>query len=669
VTTEALGRLASRRRLRAKVTDFPRLLSPLLLRGNELRNRVVFTAHTASFSQDGVPGARARDYYAARARGGAGLIVMEPLPVLPSAGVTPQNYCFEDERFVTGLSAVADAVHEHGALLVSQLYHLGPNADPTATMQARWGVSGGPPPEGGPGQLHEPDADDLRALVDGHLRAAGTALAAGVDGVECMFAYDTLVDGFMSDARNRRTDEYGGSFANRMRLAREILFAVRGHLGERPLLGVTVTASLPGYVEAVAHLHEECDVDYFGIGNGDYDHLELLMPSLDFEPGFGVVYAAAVKRSVPEAIVLAEGRINRPEIGESALADGSCDLVGMTRAQIADPELVSKTAGGRVAEIRECVALNVCVARRLRKFPIACVQNPSAGFESRPHERISSPLRVVVIGGGVAGLEAARTAAAVGHTVTLLEREQTLGGQVALVAELPMQRAHRQLVDWRVDELERLGVYVEMGARVDAETIAGLEPALAIVATGSEPDLRFAGAVAAIDVLRSFDVDGEEVVVIDEEGHRKASGVAELLARAGRRVTIVGDGVEPCAQLVLTLAAVPTLRRLQEAGVRLLGRGSVIAVEPHRVAIRVGDELHELRADVVVHAGRHRPVDGLITVLRGSGITAIAVGDAHAPGLIEEAIRSGNDAARTLAREKAPWRSANGFIPHTSRRG
>ncbi len=639
------------------MTGFPRLLSPLSLRGHQLENRVVFTAHTASFSQDGVPGARARDYYAARARGGAALIVMEPLPVLPSAGVTPQNYRFEDERFVPGLRAVAEAVHEHGSLLVSQLYHLGPNADSTATMQARWGVSGGQPPDAGPGRLHEPDAHDLRALVDGHLRAARAALAASVDGVECMFAYDTLVDGFMSEARNRRTDDYGGSFENRMRLACELLHALRDELGEGPLLGVTVTASLPGYVQAVAHLQEHCDVDYFGIGNGDYDHLELLMPSLDFEPGFGVPYAAAVKRSVPEAIVLAEGRINRPEIGESALADGSCDLVGMTRAQIADPDLVGKAAGGRAGEIRECVALNVCVERRLRKFPIACVQNPSAGFEFSPHERAASPLRVAVIGGGVAGLEAARTAAAAGHTVTLLEREQTLGGQVALVAELPGQRAHRQLIDWRVGELERLCVQVELGAHVEVETIAGLEPALAILATGSEPEPRFPGAVAAIDVLRGSNVDGEEVVVVDEEGHRKASGVAELLARNSRRVTLIGDGVEPCSQLDLSLAAVPTRRRLQEAGVRVLGRGSVIAVEPPRVAVRVRDELHELAADAVVHAGRHRPVHGLLDGLREIGVIVIAVGDAHAPGLIEEAIRSGHDAARALARDRTPGRS------------
>ena len=181
------------------------------------------------------------------------------------------------------------------------------------------------------------------------------------------------------------------------------------------------------------------------------------MPPLDFEPGLGVPFAGSVKRAVPEAVVVAEGRITRPELGEQALRDGACDLVGMTRAQIADPELVRKAADGRAAEIRECVALNVCVARRLRKFPIACVQNPEAGFEAESMPRAASALRVVVVGAGVAGLEAARAAALAGHDVRLLERADVLGGQIALTARLPRQDAHRRLVEWRAAELERLG--------------------------------------------------------------------------------------------------------------------------------------------------------------------------------------------------------------------
>jgi 2,4-dienoyl-CoA reductase-like NADH-dependent reductase (Old Yellow Enzyme family) len=632
------------------VTRFPRLLSPLSLRGHELLNRVVLTAHTVSFSQDGVPGARARDYYVARAAGGAGLIVMEPVPVLPSGGVTPQNYRFRDERFVSGLREVVDAVHEHGTVFVSQLYHLGPNADPVATMEDLWSVSAGPPPGGGAGLTRAIDESDIAELVAAHVDAARTVLAAGVDGVECMFAYDTLVDGFMSKARNRRSDAYGGSFENRMRLAREILAALRNEIGAAALLGVTLTASMPGYVEAVAHLLEHCDVDYFGIGNGDYDHLELLMPPLDFEPGFGVRFARAVKQAVPAAVVIAEGRITRPEIAERALLDESCDLVGMTRAQIADPELVLKAAGEREAEIRECVALNVCVARRLHKFPVACVQNPEAGFEANAVPRAAKPRQVVVVGGGVAGLEAARVAAVAGHAVTLLERDQALGGQVALVAELPRQSAHRHLIDWRASELERLGVEVALGVDADAEVVAELDPDIVLVATGSEPDRRYSGTVPAIDVLRGAELSAGPVVVLDEEGHRKGSGVAEALAGAGHELALVGDGVAPAALLEQTLARAPTLRRLQALGVRMIFAALVVAVEARRLVLDPGGgELEELEAAAVVHAGRHRPVDRLVRGLRELGLEAVAVGDARAPRLVEDAIRSGYDVAKALA--------------------
>jgi 2,4-dienoyl-CoA reductase-like NADH-dependent reductase (Old Yellow Enzyme family) len=631
----------------SRPTGFPLLFTPLVLRGRELRNRVVFTAHTASFSQDGVPGPRACAYYEARAAGGAALIVMEPLPVLPSGGVTPQNYRFDDDRFVPGLRTVVDAVHRHGTVLVSQLYHLGPNADPTATMRELWSVSGGPPPGAAPGRMRELDETDIDMLVDAHVRAARAAVAAGVDGVECMFAYDTLVDGFMSEARNRRADRYGGSFENRMLLAREILNALRVEIGPDRLLGVTVTASMRGYVDAVAHLHERCDVDYFGIGNGDYDHLELLMPPLDLEPGVGIPFARAVKRAVPGAVVIAEGRITRPEIAERALDEGSCDLVGMTRAQIADPELVRKAAEGRQSEIRECVALNVCVARRFKKFPIACVQNPVAGFETRAAQRADSPRRVVVIGGGVAGLEAARAAAAAGHVVTLLERADRLGGQVSLVAVLPFQQAHRSLIDWRAGELERLGVRVELGVDADADCVAELEPDVAVVATGSEPVDRYAGATSAMDVLLGHELPGGPVVVVDEEGHRKATGVAELLAAQGRAVTIVGDGIAPAALLAGALAAEPTLRRLDAAGVRLVPNAQVAGVEPGRVLLRAGGGGNGI-VGVVVHAGRHRAVDALVGALRTRGIETSAIGDARAPRLVEDAVRDGYELVGTF---------------------
>ena len=613
------------------------LLAPLDLRGHRLANRIVFTAHTASFGQDGVHGDRARAYYEARAAGGVGLIVMEPLPVHATAGVTPQNYVFRDERFVAGLRALVDAVHAHGTVLVSQLYHLGQNADPFATMRERWAPSAAPAP-GGPGLVREVDARDLAELLDGHVAATRVAISAGVDGVECMFAYDTLVDSFMSTRRNTRTDAYGGSFENRMRLAVEVLVALRETVGPERLLGVTLTSSLEEHVEAARHLVERCDLDYVAIGNGNYEQPHLIVPPLDVERGYGIRTAAPVKAALSGTAVIAEGRIVHPDLGERALSEGACDLVGMTRALIADPLLPRRIADDEVARVRPCVGANVCIARRLRKFPIACLQNPVAGFEREAVGRAYEPRRVAIVGGGVAGLEAARVAGERGHDVTLFERRGELGGQVALTARLPGQSELAGIVDWRVRELERLGVTVELRREATAADVSGYDSVL--VATGSEPERN--GVVAAVD---AFALDGDgPCVVVDDEGNRKGAGIAELLARS-RPTTLVPNGIAPLADLHWETIDLMALPRLRDAGVRLVEGYRVVSLEATRVVLRrlYDDAELVLEAEVAVHAGRHRPCDALARELG-----AVAIGDARAPRRVEEAIRDGWDAARSL---------------------
>jgi 2,4-dienoyl-CoA reductase-like NADH-dependent reductase (Old Yellow Enzyme family) len=628
--------------------SFPQLLSPLELRGKRLRNRIVFTAHTASFGQDGIHGERARAYYERRAAGGVGLIVLEPLPVHPTAGVTPQNYVPRDERFVPALRTLVNAIHGHGAVVVSQLYHLGANADPIATLRERWAPTAVAALEG-PGLVREVDERDLAELAEGHVEAARRAVEAGVDGVECMFAYDTLVDAFMSPERNEREDRYGGSFENRMRLAVELLDALRETIGEERLLGVTLTSSLPGYVEAAAHLVEYCELDYVAIGNGNYEQSYLLVPPLDVEPGFGIARAAPVKAVLPGTAVVAEGRIVHPDLAERALDEGACDLVGMTRALIADPDLPRKTAEARLDEIRGCAGVNLCLARRLRKFPIACLQNPEAGFERLEHSAPARSRRLVVVGGGPAGLEAARVAALRGHDVTLLEREAELGGQVSLTARLPHQAPLAEIVSWRSREVDRLGVRVEREVDASADDVAALAPDLVLVATGSEPVLAD-GVVPAVDAISNGRMGGGDCVVIDDEGNRKGVGVAELIAGAGTPTTLVPNGIPPLADLVYEVIAPLALRRLREAGVRLVEGYRLDRFEPGRVVLRrlYDDSELALEAALVVRAGRHRARDGLVAELVERGIDARAIGDARAPRRVEDAIRDGWGAARSL---------------------
>ncbi|MBA3382662.1 MAG: NAD(P)-binding protein [Actinobacteria bacterium] len=633
-------------------TPYPRLFSPTTLRARDLRNRIVLTAHTTSLGQDGIPGSRAMGYYCARARGGAGLIVLEPLPVLPSAGVTPQNYRFEDPRFVPALRELVAALHGHGSLVIQQLYHLGRNADPDATMRELWGPSPEPAPNGG--RVRSIDELDIAELIDGHVRAASAALSAGVDGIECMFAYDTLVDGFLSDARNARDDDYGGSLENRSRLGREILERLRELLGPDPVLGFTISSSLPSYVDAAVALVDACDVDYVGVGNGDYDNLHLLIPPTEVEPGFGVPFAAAVRGRLPSSVlVIAEGRINDPAIAEHALQTEACDLAGMTRALIADPELPRKAAHGRAEEIRPCVADNLCIARRLRKFPIACLQNPNVGFEAEPprDQGETERLSVIVVGGGLAGLEAARTCAVAGHAVRLYEEADTLGGQVLQVASLPRQEELRALVTWREREIERLDVDVRLGTQADASTIAAESPSIVVVATGSRPQPRRNAVVGAVDLLRGPLPTSGEVIVVDEEGHRKGVGTAEVLARSGCSVLLVTRNLLPAAALDDTLSGQLWRDALRAANVTIVNDARIANVHSDGATlVDVAGRENRVRASLVVDAGTHFAVDDLVAPLRLLGLPTIAVGDARAPRGLHDAIWDGARVSESVER-------------------
>ena len=618
------------------------LLSPIEVRGKRIKNRVTLTAHTQSYSDNGIHGDRVRDYYAARAAGGTGLLVMEPVPPHPTGRVTPQNYDHTKPGFVEGLKRTVDAVHDHGGTIINQIYHMGPNADPLATGGEQWGPSDAPG-YFGVGRIHAMTIDEIDLMVRCYAECAETMMQAGTDGIELMFAYDTLVDAFFYDDRNLRTDQYGGSFENKTRFAVELLRAVRGAIGDDPILGVTISVRTPDFERLVQHLEAQCDVDYMGIGNGDYQHTELIIPPLDIEPGIGIPNAARAKAVAKDVLILAEGKINKPELGEQALVAGSCDLVGMTRALMADPDLVRKLERGDGDRIRRCVGQNVCIARRLRKFPIACAQNPASGYEGeRAVTPAATPGHVVVVGGGVAGLEAARMSAERGHRVTLLEATDALGGQIARTSTLPILGSLNDLWSWRANELSELGVDVRLSTPATADLVASLEPDHVLVATGSRSQSP-EHTIAVDDWLRGAELPAGDVLLVDEEGSRKASGPAEALALAGRNVVMIPDGIDPLSEITENHAERPVFQRLRDAGVTIYSDVIVQDIGPGSVTIvgRYDGVERTLKSPVILHSGRHVADDALCVELVERGIDAQPVGDARSPRRWEDAIHDG----------------------------
>ena len=638
------------------------LLSPTRVGPVRLRNRVVMLPHFTMFAHvNGTPSERQRAYYRERARGGVGLIITEGMPVHPTGAMLRSVHAWESDAMTLWADTVEEC-HLAGAKIFAQLTHYGNQTFTEFSQLPGWAPSAVPDPAVG----HVPKAmtaRDIAEVLAGFAAATANARSAGFDGVELKVAHDGLLRQFLSPQANHRDDDYGGSEENRLRLTREAIAAAREAAGPGMAVGVRLCLDegvAGGYgledgLRFATGLAQEA-IDYISSDLGTWAEPTQISPSMDTHQGFALGAIARLKNAV-KVPVIAYGRIKTPAQAEEVVASGTADLVGMARQLIADPDWVAKVIAGRADQIRPCIACNQTCNGRLFQFqPIGCIHNPAAGHEATLGTSLATAAliakRVVVIGGGPAGLKVAEVAADRGHDVVLIEAAARLGGQVRLAGRGPHRGEWVEIVDHLVTRITGLGVDVRLGEPADAEVVAACEPDVVVVATGARPGpvpLPTAGHAVILDQWRVLDGNmpcDQQVVLFDQGSHAEGATLVSALAESGNAVTwvtpapMVGMGMEFGTLL-------PLRRRLAAQGVVCRPEHIVTNVDGGTVGlldIMAMQPATLPEIDAVVLAGNKVVNDPFATT--DWGVPVFRVGDCVSPRSAEVAIR---EAARVGA--------------------
>jgi 2,4-dienoyl-CoA reductase-like NADH-dependent reductase (Old Yellow Enzyme family) len=641
---------------------YPRLFAGHRLRSTTLRNRIVSTAHGTNLAAGGrqsethlgTPGDALREYHLRRARGGVGMIITEPAAVFP----------FQPEA-IHGWAPVVEAVHGEGVVILDQLAYGGRQVSGAETLRPTYAPSALPWQPGGE-YPREMSVEHIRLMVGSFAATARAAIDTGFDGVEVHGGHGYLVHGFLSPVSNRRDDDYGGDPVRRRRFALEVVAAVRDAIGDDHVLGIRLSAvehvgggiELEDTLATLAELTSAGLIDYVNVSAGSYQAMHRIIPGMYGTRAQNALSARAVKDAFPDLTVLLAGRVVDPVDAEALLADGTTDLVAMTRALIADPDLPRKAHAGNRADIRFCMGINQgCWGRVRAGFAVGCVLNPEAG---RERDLLPAPprsgSRMLVVGGGPGGGEAARRLALAGHDVTLWEAAPRLGGRTAVAARAPMRADLGEVARWFGHELDRLGVTVELGRHATAADVAAFDPAAVVLAVGAAPAAApFALRPDALTLLDALDRDYspiERVVIYSVSDRIDVLSVADRFASDGARVTLatphgtVGTGVDDATRPEI-------LGRLAAHDVTIVPSVSLVAGLDEIVVASVfdGRETRLGQPDrLVVDLGWTPRLDlarELAVALPDTPVEL--VGDCLAPRGIQAAVLDGARAAERLA--------------------
>lgn len=614
------------------------LLEPFQLGPISLKNRIITTAHAPlGFTKDGLVNERYARYQEEKAAGGIGLVMFGGSShVAPDAASFFDGLNAGDPRIVEGYAELARRIHRHGSKAIVQISHLGRRAD----ARSEWLPTVGPSPVRERAHRSFPkemEDFDFPRILDAYARAARYAKDGGLDGIEIMAMSGHLPDSFLAPRANHRTDEYGGSLPNRARFLLEVMQAVRSEVGEDYTVGIRMPgdeSSAEGLssdecLEIARYLSGTGLFDFFDIAYGSgYTQRELgdQIPSSGTELGLHLPLAGAVRAAVSEPVIHAN-RIADLATARYALREGFVDLVGMTRAHIADPNIVLKLMSGNETRIRPCVGASHC----LSGVEMLCIHNPATGRETVIPQLVTpAPAggkKVVIVGGGPAGLEAARVCAERGHSVVLHEAASDLGGQVLPMTRVKRQSEKRSITEWLASEAKIAGAQLIVNSYVDEEDILASDADVVIIATGGQPnqELPEGGGELTLSLIDALDrpaPSGKSIIVYDDHGGEDALVAAEHLASgSGNTIEIVT--VDEAIGHDVGHTIIPGYkRRLMTAGVTVIPDTEVLSAKKESGRIHLTtrnmftDEVAERSADLVVVDQGTLPLDDVYLALK-----------------------------------------------------
>jgi mycofactocin system FadH/OYE family oxidoreductase 2 len=657
------------------------LFTPIRIGQTTIANRIVFAAHLTNLAEDNLPGPRLIAYYTERARGGCGLIITEEQSVHPSDWAYQKLIHGFDPHVIPAYLRMTRAVHEHGTRMFAQINHNGMQASSIYSRRPVLGPSPLPDP------IHremckELEQEEIAEIVHGFTLVARHVRDGGFDGAELQASHSSLIRQFFSPYYNRRTDAYGGSLENRMRFVLEVIRAVRVEIGRDFTLGIRLCGdelipaglTLDDVREIARRLEATGQLDFINTSIGEFHNLYMVEGSMHTPPGYQLFVSAGI-REVVKLPVFCTGRIKDPVQAERILREGLADMVDVVRGQICDPAFTRKAHEGRTESIRLCISCNqYCIGRMGLNLSLGCIQTPATGNEllfpvihrtRTPVAQNRLPI-VLIVGGGLAGMQAAKVAAQRGFRVKLYERQRELGGQINLLVRVPnrvefgdVSRNLQHEILRFAQEDRKVGIEVQLGVEVTAEMIEREQPDAVIIATGSLPllppipgsELPHVATVWQVIQGEKTAQPGEYVMVYDQLGFHQATGTAELLAEKGCKVEFVTPQFFVGGDLSITLDIELWYRRALAKGMQLTADHFLGSLGPNSATIinnYTGQPRQLENVALAVLVTPQVANDRLYHQLQGKVKQLYRIGDCVAPRRVENAILDGERAARAL---------------------